>query len=122
MGNDKPKRDFNYVGDTVAGLLKVAESEKLFGQVVNIGSGREISTGDVSKKIITLTKSKAKILRDTKRLRPKNSEVMRLLADNAKVRKATGWKPEVSLEEGLEKTIEYIRAHPQNFKIGEYQI
>jgi len=62
------------------------------------------------------------VVRDAKRLRPKNSEVMRLLADNTKVKKFTGWKPEVDLDEGLQKTIEYIKAHPQNFKIGEYQI
>jgi len=122
MGNEKPTRDFNYVGDTVAGLIKVAESDKLFGQVVNIGSGKEISTGDLAKKILALTGSSAKVVRDAKRLRPKNSEVMRLLADNTKVRKLTSWKPEVGLDEGLKQTIEYIRAHPHLFKIGQYQI
>jgi dTDP-glucose 4,6-dehydratase len=122
MGNDKPTRDFNFVADTVAGLIKVAESDKLFGQVVNIGSGKEISTGDLAKKILELTGSNAKVVRDQKRLRPKNSEVMRLLADNSKVRKLTGWKPEVGLDEGLEKTIAYIKTHPHLFKIGEYQI
>jgi len=122
MGNDKPTRDFNFVDDTVAGLIKVIESDKLYGEVVNIGSGKEISTGDIAKKIIVLTKSSAKIVQDKKRLRPKNSEVMRLLADNTKVRKLTGWKPAVDLEEGLKRTIDYIRTHPQNFKIGQYQI
>jgi NAD dependent epimerase/dehydratase len=122
MGNDKPTRDFNFVLDTVHGLIKVAENSKLVGQVVNIGSGKDISVGELAKKILQLTGSKAVVVRDPKRLRPKKSEVMKLRADNSKIRKFTGWKPETNLDDGLKQTIAYIAEHPHLFKTGEYQI
>ncbi len=122
MGSALPKRDMNYVGDTVAGLIKIAETPKMEGEVINVGSGKEISIGDLAKKIISLSGSNAKVVTDKKRLRPVKSEVMRLMADNTKAQKLTGWRPAVRLEEGLAKTIEYVRTHPENFRIGEYQI
>jgi len=122
MGNDKPTRDFNFVSDTVNGLIKIAENDKLAGQVINLGSGNEISMGGLLSKILRLTRSKAAVKKDRKRLRPGKSEVMRLLADGSKMKRLTGWKPETSLDEGLKKTVAWINNNPRHFKIGEYQI
>ena len=122
IGNTKPTRDFNFVTDTVDGLIKVAECSKLIGDVVNIGTGKEVSIGELIKKIILLTGSNAKPVQETKRFRPSQSEVMRVCADNAKVKKYTNWRPLVDLDRGLEKTIRWIKDNPKHFKIGEYEI
>lgn len=122
VGNMNPTRDLNYIGDTVRGLLASAASTELVGEVVNIGTGKEISIGELLKKIIILTKSEARIVSDSQRLRPEKSEVMRLCADNSKIKMTTGWEPRVTLDEGLKNTIEWIRENPGYYKTGEYQI
>lgn len=122
VGNLVPTRDLNFVTDTVSGLMRVAETKSLIGEVVNIGSGREISIGNLLKKIVLLTDTKAKLVQDPKRLRPEKSEVMRLCADTTKLRKSTGWQPQVTLDEGLKKTIAWIRMNKKRYKIGEYKI
>lgn len=122
VGNLTPTRDLNFVTDTVDGLMKVALTPALIGDVVNIGSGREISIGNLLKKIVILTNTKATLVQDKKRLRPEKSEVMRLCADNTKIRKTTGWQPRVSLDEGLKKTIAWVKMNKSRYKIGEYKI
>lgn len=122
LGALTPKRDLTFVLDTVAGFLKVAESEKTIGQVTNVGSGFEISIGDLAKKIIKLIGSKAVVTTDAKRFRPKNSEVVSLLADNRKAAKLIGWRPGYSLEEGLQETIDWIKNNRELFKAEVYNI
>lgn len=122
IGNTKPTRDFNFVTDVVGGLIKIAECSLLIGEVVNIGTGKEISVGELLKKIILLTGSNAKPVQETKRFRPSQSEIMRLCADNSKVKKYTDWRPLIDLDHGLEKTIRWIKDNPRQFKIGEYEI
>jgi NAD dependent epimerase/dehydratase len=111
LGSLTPTRDFNYVDDTVAGFLAVAECDRAIGQVVNIGSGREISIGDLVQTLIAVTGADAEIVTDADRLRPSGSEVERLLCDNARAREWAGWTPQVSLEEGLQRTSDWIREH-----------
>jgi dTDP-glucose 4,6-dehydratase len=122
VGNVKPTRDFNFVEDTAEGLIKAAEEDSLVGEVVNIGTGKEISIGDLTRKILQLTGSKATIEKEDLRLRPNKSEVMRLCADNSKMKEKTGWTPRTSFDIGLKKTIEWIKKNPNHFKIGVYQI
>ena len=111
LGATTPTRDFNYVDDTVAGFLAVAGSDRAVGDVVNIGSGREISIGDLVRLIVTITGSSASVLVEGERLRPAGSEVERLLCDNTRAREWAGWTPEVPLEEGLRRTSEWVREH-----------
>lgn len=122
LGDLAPKRDLTFVLDTVDGFLKVAAEKKTIGEVTNIGSGFEISIGDLAKKIIKLTDSKAKIVHDAKRLRPKKSEVGRLLADNRKAARLVGWEPRHSLDAGLNKTIEWIKTNRELYKTGIYNV
>lgn len=122
IGNPKPTRDFNFVTDIVSGLIMAAECHELEGEVVNVGTGKEISVEELLKKIILLTNSKAKPAKEAKRFRPQKSEVMRLCADNTRMKKYTGWQPLTDLDSGLKRTIEWIRNNTKNFKIDEYQI
>lgn len=122
LGALTPKRDFTYVGDTVNGFMKVAESEKSIGQVINIGSGFEISVGELAKKIIQLLNKKVKIVSDRGRLRPPQSEVERLMADNSKAKRLLGWAPTTSIDEGLKHTISWIKKNLDFYKTDIYAI
>ncbi len=86
LGALTPTRDFNYVKDTAAGFIAIAESDKTIGEEINIATQREIFIGDLAKEIIAQINSDAEIVCDEKRLRPEKSEVNRLLGDNTKIR------------------------------------
>ena len=122
LGATSPTRDFNYVEDTVAGFLAVAGCDRAIGEVVNIGSGREISIGDLVRLLIDITGTDAEIVTEEARLRPGGSEVERLLCDNTRAREWTGWEPQVSLEEGLTRTSEWIAAHLDELDTAGYSV
>ena len=109
LGTTAPTRDFNYVEDTVSGFLAVADCDRAVGSVVNIGSGREISIGDLVQLLIRTTGSSAEAVVDPDRVRPAGSEVDRLLCDNSRAREWAGWTPQVSLEEGLRRTSDWVK-------------
>lgn len=111
LGATSPTRDFNYVEDTARGFVAVAGSDRALGNVVNVGSGREISIGDLVELLFKVTGITKEVVSDESRLRPKDSEVQRLLCDNARAREWTGWEPQVSLEEGLARTADWVRSH-----------
>jgi len=115
LGALKPTRDLNYVSDTCAGFIALAKCDAAAGKTVNIGSGREISIKSLAELVVSTMGKKAEIVPDEKRLRPENSEVERLLCDNAQIKALTGWRPRVSLEEGVSRTIEWFR-DPENLK------
>ena len=87
LGSIHPTRDFNYVEDTVSGFLSALDSDQGVGEIINLGSGFEISIGDTAKMIADLMEKEIKILTDTRRLRPVKSEVERLCVDNTKAKK-----------------------------------
>lgn len=120
LGSMHPTRDFTYMGDTVEGFIKIAESPESIGEVINVGSGKEISIGDLADKIVFLVNRNAKIAFDAVRARPDKSEVNRLLADNSKAKELLQWEPMVSLDEGLSKTIEWTSGHIGDHKVDIY--
>jgi NAD dependent epimerase/dehydratase len=122
LGTTTPTRDFNYVDDTVAGFLAVAACDRAVGEVVNIGSGREISIGDLVRLLIDITGSTATVATDPARLRPAGSEVERLLCDNTRAREWAGWEPQVPLEEGLRRTSDWVRDHRHLLATGGYAV
>ena len=122
LGSLAPVRDFNYVEDTVSGFLAIAKSPRSVGETINIGSGRAVSIGEAARTILRLAGSKAKLVEDKKRVRPTKSEVGRLLCDNRKARRLVGWRPRVSLEEGLKRTIDYVAAHPSEYDPKTYAV
>jgi NAD dependent epimerase/dehydratase len=115
LGRLNPTRDFNFVSDTCDGMVALAGCDAALGQVVNIGSGSEISIGELAKLIAELAGTRIEIETEAARLRPDQSEVERLLCDNSRIRALTGWRPKVNLREGLEKTVAWFR-HPENLR------
>ncbi len=122
LGNLAPTRDLNFVANTVDGFIAAAESELAAGETINLGSGREISIGDLASLIAKLAARDIEVNADSKRLRPTGSEVDRLLADNQKAMSLLGWKPRVDLESGLAITIDWIQGHMNRYRPGTYEI
>jgi NAD dependent epimerase/dehydratase len=122
LGSLTPTRDFNFVLDTAEAFIKVAESEKTIGEVINAGSNYEITIGDTVKKIIKIIGKDVKILCDDERIRPENSEVNRLWADNAKIKELTDWTPSYNIDQGLEATVEWVKNNMQYFKTDIYNV
>lgn len=122
VGATSPTRDFNFVTDTARGFLAVAECEQALGQVVNVGSGREISIGELVDLLVTMSGRNTRVVSDSDRLRPAGSEVERLLCDNRRALAWAGWKPEVTLEEGLHRTAEWVRTNPRPSNASKYQV
>lgn len=121
LGNLEARRDFTYLDDTVSAFIKAAEIPDLEGETFNLGSGSEVSVRELTEEIVALTNSRARVIVDEERLRPEKSEVLRLLADNSKARRVLGWSPQVSLREGLIKTIEWVRANMDFYRPGKYE-
>ncbi len=126
LGAIAPTRDFNYVKDTVAGLIKIAACDDTIGEVINIGSGQEFSIGETAQLIAEVMDTDIEIESDFERIRPDGSEVQRLLADNKKAKSLLDWSPQYSGVEGfrraLKETIDWFckPEHLQDYKIDVY--
>jgi dTDP-glucose 4,6-dehydratase len=122
LGSLTPTRDFNYVSNTVDAFLRSAVSSDAIGKAINVGSGSEIAIGDLVKKIGKMLGREIRIKKEKGRTRPPKSEVDRLLADNTLARKILKWEPKVGLDEGLQRTIDWIRANLHEFREDEYGV
>jgi NAD dependent epimerase/dehydratase len=122
LGALHPTRDFNYVQDIVSAFLAVGETEAAIGRVLNVGSGREISIGDLVETLFRIVGKRVEVICDQERLRPEKSEVDRLLCDASLARSLTGWRPIHSLEEGLEMTARWVRQNIHTFRTRSYNI
>ena len=124
LGDLSPTRDFNYVEDTCRGFLAVLEHNRTIGETINIGSNQEISIKDTLKLIKELMDSDVNFVVQKQRLRPKKSEVFRLWCDNTKIEKLTGYKPQITFREGLQKTIDWITQpdHLREYKAEIYNV
>ena len=103
LGSVLPTRDFNFVSDTVAGFIAALNSDQGLGEVVNFGSNFEISIGDTANLIAEAMNVEIEIITDDTRLRPENSEVERLWADNTKAGQLFGWRPQYGGREGFKR-------------------
>lgn len=122
LGSLSPTRDFNYVKDTAAGFIAIAESDRTIGEEINIATGQEISIGDLAEEIITQINPNAKIICDEQRLRPEKSEVNRLLGSNAKIKELTDWKQQYTFAEGISETIQWMRSNLGAYKTDIYNV
>ena len=128
LGAVTPTRDFNYVADTVAGFIAAMQSDAGLGEVVNFGSNFEISIGDTVRLIAEVMGAEVEIESDEARLRPANSEVERLWADNSKAKELFGWSPTYGGREGfargLKETIDWFvqPGNLANYKAGIYNL
>ena len=103
LGAISPTRDFNYIKDTVDGFIAALDSKNGLGEVINLGSNYEVSIGETAEIIAEVMNAEIKIINDKQRLRPKESEVERLWADNSKAKELFGWEPKYANKEGLLK-------------------
>lgn len=122
LGSLSPTRDFNYVKDTVAGFIAIAESDKTIGEEINIASQKEISIGELATEIINQINPSAQIVCEEQRLRPEKSEVNRLLGNNKKLKQLTNWEPHYSLQQGIEETIVWLKDNAERYKTDIYVI
>jgi len=122
LGNLDARRDLTYISDTVDGFLRAAQAPDVEGKTINLGTGKEVSIGDLAGKIIELVDLPVKVEIDPERLRPEKSEVQRLLADNQLAQQYLGWKPQVELTDGLKQTIVWIKDHMDHYQPGRYQV
>ena len=123
VGDLTPTRDFNFVRDTVRGFAAIAgaPAENVVGQEINIATNTEVSMAETLSTIADIMGADVKWVTDPQRLRPAKSEVFRLHGANEKIRRLTGWQPEYSLRQGLEKTIEWF-TDPANLKMYKSNI
>ena len=120
VGALDPVRDFTYVEDTVAGFIAVAQSEQCIGKVTNVGFGRGVTIRELAAIAMQVVGLQAEVVSDERRLRPPNSEVMALICNREAARQRCGWEPRVSLEEGIRRTAEFIRARLSFYRPEEY--
>ena len=122
LGALSPTRDFNFVRDTANGFYQIFRSEKTIGQEINIATQKEISIGDLAKELIRQINPEAQIVCEEQRLRPEKSEVNRLLGCNEKIMRLTDWKPQVSFEQGLAETIEFLCNNLDRYRTDIYNL
>jgi len=124
LGSIHPTRDFNYVKDTVDGFIAIAEAENTIGEEINIASQQEISIGQLAEEIINQIEPSVRIVSEDIRIRPEKSEVVRLLGNNEKIRRLTGWQPRYTFKGGIKKTIEWFREQEnlKHYKCDIYNV
>jgi len=122
LGNLSPTRDFTYVADTVEGFICAAQSQQVEGEAINIGSGQDISIGDLTRKIADLMGRGIEVECENERMRPGGGEVERLCAANDLARESLGWEPRHTLDEGLRLTIDWIGEHREYYRHDIYAI
>ena len=105
LGATSPTRDFNYISDTVSGFVKALQSDRGIGEVINLGSNFEVSINQIANLIAKTFNTEIEIVTKLERLRPDNSEVDRLWADNSKAKQLFNWSPSYTQLQGLEKGI-----------------
>lgn len=120
LGNISPIRDFTYVLDTVEGLLEISKSDDLLGQVTNIGMGSGVSIKQIVALVSELCNVEVSVTQDDERVRPVDSEVERLICDNSKIMEKTQWRPQYTLEQGIEETLKWMRNNLAYYKAEIY--
>jgi NAD dependent epimerase/dehydratase len=122
LGSLHPRRDLTFVADTVAGFLAAAESEAAIGRTIQLGTGFDVSVGDIVDVVGELLGRTLDVEHDEARVRPAKSEVERLISDPSLARELTGWAPEHDLRDGLARTIEWMESNAARFRTDHYVI
>jgi dTDP-glucose 4,6-dehydratase len=122
LGATHTTRDFLYVEDNVAGIMRCGAVDRIDGEVLNLGTGVEVSIADLVERVLRLLDRDVSVVLDEQRLRPTASEVERLVADATKARRLLGWKPEVDLERGLARTVDWLTGTLDSYKTSAYNV
>lgn len=122
LGDPTTTRDFNFVQDTVLGMIKLAECEEAIGKIINVGTRTETAIGRVAEIVGDVVGHEIKIVHDPERVRPAGSEVRRLCADNTLLKSLVDWIPPARLEEGLRVTADWMKDRLDHYQAGRYYI
>jgi dTDP-glucose 4,6-dehydratase len=122
LGSLEPRRDLTFVSDTVAGMIAAVASPGTIGRTIQLGTGEDVSVGDVVSVVAELMGKQLEVTRDEQRVRPTNSEVQRLVSDPRLARELMGWEPSVTLRDGVAQTIDWIRENLDRYALDEYVI
>jgi len=122
LGATDTTRDFLYVEDAVAGIMRCGVVDGIHGEVLNLGTGVEVSIADLVGRVLRLLDRDLSVVLDEQRLRPQASEVERLVADATKAQRLLGWKPAVGLETGLRRTVDWLTGALDSYKASVYNI
>ncbi len=122
LGSLTPVRDYTFATDTADAFIKTALSEKTLGEILNVGTGKGYSIGDIYKMLSYILDIQKEVLLDNKRIRPQKSEVWKLICDNKKIKKLTNWKQKVTFKEGLTKTAKWIESNQHRYRPEIYSI
>ncbi len=122
MGALDPERDMTFVADTASGFILAGLADGVAGETINLGTGHTASIGDIAGRILSLMDCTKPLVQEAARMRPKLSEVMRLVSDNGKARRLLGWEPRVPLDDGLLETIAFIKRHDHLFRPSTYTV
>src|SRR5204863_5889833 len=122
LGALAPTRDMLYVGDTVRGMMAAALAKEGNGQVINLGTGREVGIGELAERTLALVGREVPIVSTQERIRPPASEVERLVADTTRATQLLGWEPQMDLDTGLRNTIDWIRGALPTYKVDIYNV
>jgi dTDP-glucose 4,6-dehydratase len=114
LGNVDATRDFTYVSDTADAIIRSLSSKKAIGEIINVGSGNEISIRDLALKINKIAKTKTKIRYDESRERP--YDVNRLICNNKKAKTILDWTPKITMDNGLKKIFQWATANRITFQ------
>ena len=122
LGHLDPTRDFTYIDDTVDGFLRAGLADGVAGETFNLGSGAEISIAQLAAKVQQILGTRLPVVSETSRVRPDTSEVERLYADASRAASMLGWRPRVSLDDGLTRTIAWVKDHLDRYRVDVYGI
>jgi dTDP-glucose 4,6-dehydratase len=122
LGSTDTRRDFTFVEDTARGFLLAGQSEAAIGDVINVGSGSEITVSAVVEEVCRIVGREVVVELDEQRLRPDRSEVQRLLCDRRKANGLLGWAPTISFSEGLRRTIDWVASYPEMYPTHAYAV
>jgi dTDP-glucose 4,6-dehydratase len=122
LGSTQPTRDFLFVDDTVAGIERCSVADGVEGEVINLGTGVEISVGEVAERVLRMVGRDLPIVTTSDRVRPADSEVERLLADTTKAQRLLGWRSSVDFDEGLRRTIDWLREFAHRYNSSLYNV
>jgi dTDP-glucose 4,6-dehydratase len=122
LGSVSTTRDFNFVDDTVAGFLACGATPGVEGEVLNLGTGVEVTVADVVGRVLAVLEREIPVVAADERMRPPASEVVRLIADADKANRLLGWAPRTSLDDALRTTVEWFRANAGRYRPADYGI
>src|SRR5581483_509773 len=122
LGSLDTSRDLTFVADTVEGFIKAAESSKAPGELVQLGTGRDVTVKEIAQMIFKITGKELPIISTDERIRPEKSEIDRLLSDNSKARTLLDWQPRHSFEDGLRATVDWMKQQLHRYDADRYVV